>query len=227
MKLSQPKKTRVNGSDDEFITLANRPWIEKWEAIQIVQGFCPNMIIADGGITYMDDYADQAKKINQAELIKQLLFPIKPTDFVRWCDKNNVCLPDIFSNTVSNKLIKLHRPKNLIDTDELIKGSSSDQLNYLGRLKPGRKVTKHESTICGYETKVIMAARKFCLDHILAKGTMPLKKTINDYLSKKLNRKEVSIDRAYTLTKIITLAEFNRARKRYRANRYQKLMNKY
>lgn len=170
-----------NPTIEELMSLANRPTLELWELVQLIQGFCPNRKIGRGNITYLDEYALPVSKIKQAIKTKELSFPIKPTKAVLWCAENSVPMPEEFSDAVIQKMFVLERPKQrLTATDELIRGSMSDvQAKHYGELnkKPGRKPKKSEPSIRGYESKICEEAKNFCIAHIRLHGDMPQKKS--------------------------------------------------
>lgn len=208
-----------NPSKEELIALAERPVIERWELVQLIQGFCPNRKVGTSGITYLDEYAPFIELLDTSIKNSTLSFPIKPSDAVQWCSRNEVPLPEHFSNAVIQAIFILDRPiKLVIDTDELIKGSESDQLakKYIDKNKPGRKNIKTEVAIRGYESGVCKAVKEFCLEYVIKNGELPKKKIINDILSKKLNRSEADINRAYSLKQILTDNEKYTAMRKYR-----------
>lgn len=211
-----------NPSKDELEAFAERPVIEFWEVVQLIQGFCPNRKVSRHGITYLDDYAPYIKQLKTSIQNGTLTFPIKPSVIVHWCSNKNVPLPEYFSNAVTKTMFKLDRPKKpLIDTDELIKGSTSDQLAKKHKNKPGRKKIKAETAIRGYETTVCNLAKAFCIEYIKKNGILPKKKIINGVLSEKLNRSESDVNRAYSFTKILTAKEKNDAARQYRRNKQE------
>lgn len=207
----------------ELQCLANRPALEEWEACKLMQGLCPNRKIGKGEVTWLEEYSLSFISVNIAKKNEIIKFPITPKNLVYWCAQNEIHLPEGFSNEVNNLIFHLERPNyKVTDTNELIRGSTSDALAKQypeNNKRPGRPVIKAEASVRGYESKVCLEARDFCLSCISDKGSLPLKKTINAFLSKKLNRTECDIDRAYSLTMILTPQEINRQLRVYRKNR--------
>lgn len=211
-----------NPTIEELMSLANRPALDLWELVQLIQGFCLNRKVGRGNINYNEEYDVPVNKIKQAIQTKELSFPIKPAKAVLWCAENSVPMPEEFSDAVIKKMFVLERPKQrLIATDELIRGSTSDvQAKHYGELnkKPGRKPKKSEPSIRGYESKICAEAKNFCITHIRLHGDMPQKRVINKALSKKLDRKEADINRSYYLDNLIEVKELNSAKRYYRRN---------
>lgn len=206
----------------ELQSLANRPVLEEWEACKLMQGLCPNLKIGKGELTWLDDYRHINISVKDAKRKGILDFPIAPKKLVNWCISNKIPLPENFSSVVIKLLFHLKRPKDkIIDTNELVRGSSSDlsTKHYpVNERKPGKRAIKKEATIRGYESEVYNHARTFCISYINENGTMPLKKTINLSLADQLSRSIPDISRAYTLEKIFTPKEENSLRQKYRKN---------
>lgn len=207
---------------EELQSLANRPALEEWEACKLMQGLCPNRKIGKGEVTWLQEYSLSRNSVNVAKKNEIIKFPITPKNLVYWCAQNEIHLPEGFSNEVNNLIFHLERPDNKVtDTNELIRGSTSDALAKQypeNNKRPGRPVIKKDASVRGYESKVCLEVREFCLSFIGDKGHMPLKKTINAFLSKKLNRTECDINRAYSLKMILTPQESNRQVRVYRKN---------
>lgn len=207
-------------TEAELRSLAHRPVLEKWEFIQLVQGFCPNRRIGKGDVYYLEGIAEYVDKINCAVRVGKLSFPIKPTPAAIWCAENDVPLPEEFASETLDDLFVLARPKQkIIPTGELIRGSESDQMtkHYKpNEKKRGRKSKKSEPAICGIESKVCKLARGICIEHIKKHGIKPRKKEINFGLASLLVRAEVDVDRAYSYAQLMTTREEIAAKRFYR-----------
>lgn len=202
-------------SNEELISLANRPVLEVWEMAALIQGFRPIRKIGRGDITYLDEYAVPIKKLINARNTKQLNFPIKPSQILIWCIGNEIPLPEVFEQTVRTKIFILRQPKvTNIFTDEQVRGSNEDYQR--NKVKRGRKKKKKSASIRGYESDICSMASKFVLKYIEEYGKKPLKKIINPHLAKITGRIENEVDRAYTMNKLITIDQEKLANRVYR-----------
>lgn len=211
-------------TESELRTLANRPVLEEWEASKLMQGMCPNRKIGNGMVTWLDDYDTTKLQVKKDLSLGILSFPIKPNKLLEWCALHKIPLPIEFSKNVNNLIFHLKRVNHelFIDTGELVRGSASCHLTknvHKNHKKVGRKPKKLEALIRGYESEVCKLVKIFCLNQIKQHGIMPLKKNINEYLSKKLKRSEPDVNRAYTLKISITKHEETQQRRAFRKNK--------
>ena len=202
-------------TNEELISLANRPVLEVWEMAALIQGFRPIRKIGRGDITYLDEYAIPIKKLIEASNTKQLNFPIKPSQLLIWCVSNEIPLPEVFEQTVHSTIFKFRQPKvTNIFTDELVLGSNDDfQRN---KVKRGRKKQKKSVSLRGYETDNFKIASEFVIKYIKEYGKKPPKKIVNTHIAKFTQRNEQDVDRTYTMNKLITSSEEKLAKRVYR-----------
>lgn len=211
-------------TEAELKSVAQRPVLHKHEAILLIQGFCPDRGSACKGFMYLDEYATQVGKIKTAEAKGEIAFPIKVTELVIWCNENDVALPEIFVDEVTTKIIRVRRPKAVgIFTDELVRWSDNDHNRQI--VRRGRKQIK-EATVRGYESTIVNQARKFVRDFVQKTGGFPPKKSVNYHLAKSTGRPESEINRAFSLDALLTPAEINFLRKKFRLNLRQDIKNR-
>lgn len=209
-------------TEAELKSVANWPVLQKHQAILLLQGFRPDRGSAND-FCYWEEYADQIQKINVAEIDGEIDFPIKVTELVVWCNKNDVDLPEIFINEVTKLIIRLRRPKVPGPfNDEIVRWSENDHNRE--HAKRGTKSTK-ETTVRGYEASVINLARNYVLQHIKCKGEFPEKWRVSRALAKVTKRPESKIDRAFDLSTLLTNHEFNMLKKQFRRGRQQDVKN--
>lgn len=204
-------------TEAELKSVARRPVLHKHEAILLIQGFCPDRGSSGKGFMYLEEYAPQVEKIKVAEANGKVVFPIRTTDFVIWCNENDVALPEIFVDEVTAKIIRVRRPKAVgTFTDELVRWSDNDHNRQL--VRRGRKQIK-EATVRGYESTIVNLAREFVRDFIQNSGVFPPKKSVNCYLAKSTKRSESEINRAFSLDALLTPAEIKIFRRKFRLKR--------
>ena len=202
-------------TEDELISLANRPVLENWEMAALIQGFRPVLKVGRGEITYLDEYADSINKLINAEKSGDLSFPIQPQQMLIWCIKNEIPLPEIFEQTIRSKFFRHRKPKkNTAFTDELLRGSDQDYQRF--DIKRGRKKQKSTTSIRGYEAEISYLVSELVLKYIKENGKRPSKKSINTQLAKKTKRNERDIDRTYAINNLITPALEKKAKHIYR-----------
>lgn len=205
-------------TEAELKSVANRPVLQKHQAILLLQGFRPDRGSANDYF-YLEEYEDQIKKINAAETVGDIAFPIRVAEFVIWCNENDVALPEIFISEVTKPIIRLRRPKVAGPfTEEIVRWSDDDHNK--GRARRGTKPTK-ETSIRGYESTIINLAREYVGQYIKKQGEFPEKWRVSRALAKVSKRPESKISRAFDLSALLTPNEVIKLKKQFRRKRQQ------
>jgi len=200
-------------TQDELELLADRPTVQKFEAVELIQGLLPTRAV----VSYLSDYELPAKKLLKAFEMGELTNPTTPEKFVRWCIDNEVALPEHYVKKVLARIFHLRRPKSPTRyTDERI---------WMPSLR-GRPRSKWSSAHRGLENDIIRRAKEVLLAYVKRTGQLPMKATVTREIALKTGRDPKIINRSYNLKTCATPAEIAAARRSYRVQFHKNLEKK-
>lgn len=202
-------------SEDGLRAYAQIPALHKSQVVELIQGLPSARKISNDSCTYLEDYAEYVATLNQAERDGRISFPISPRHLVKFAVEADIPLSAPFVETVVSAMPRSSRPRKACqDNGEFVFGRDSNP-----RKGPGRPRRNRHKVLGGYDPKIVSLAGAFCAAYVAQRGRMPLRAEVEKAVHLKLGIPMATIKRDFSMKGVLSKAEFESARRKYRATR--------